>query len=135
MKIRSRWIIFDKWKIFLVKNIKNDFYCLPGWKVEEWEMMKQWFEREIFEELWVRPEVWQLVHIQEFIYKEQTNLEFWYLITNPEDFKNIDLSKTSHSFEIGNCGFYDLDEVDFDYKPLELKEILEKVKKWEFLKS
>ncbi|MDD2515653.1 MAG: NUDIX hydrolase [Candidatus Gracilibacteria bacterium] len=133
MRIKSRGVILDDDKIFLVEIAQLGFYCLPGGKMEEGETTKQCIEREIFEELGVKPQVGQLIYIQEFFDEDgKIVIDFWYLITNSEDFKNIDLLKVSHGFEIGKYGFYDLNEVNFIYKPIELKDVLEKIKKGEF---
>ena len=119
-KIRARWVIFRWNEIFLVmpKWRRNKFFCLPWWKMDKWEDTISCLKREIVEELWVEPKVWNLVYINEYQKKWKSNIDFWYNIENVEDFNNIDLSKTSHwKSEILTCWFYNLKDIDCPLMP------------------
>jgi hypothetical protein len=62
------------------------------------------------EELGIEAQVGPLLYIQEYFDKrlQKVYLEFFYLVTNLEDFMNIDLTQTSHGVEeIAEFGFID----------------------------
>lgn len=125
MQIKSRALILKDWKVFLSEIEKAKFYCLPGWTLEDWETTRECVEREIMEELWVKAQVGPLAFMQEFIRDNwETVIDFWYLIENPEDFENLDISSATHAFEVGDYGFFDLDNTDINYAPKQLKEII-----------
>lgn len=130
-KIRCRAIIIEDSKIFLTvpSLAKEPFYCLPGWKLDEGERLEECIKREVFEELWVNAVVWDMIYVNEFInYTWELNIDFWYLIENIEDFKNLDLSKTSHwKLEILEYWFYDLSKLNKPLKPEFLPEILKEL--------
>jgi len=125
--IKVRWLILKENKVFLCKLRKWNFYCLPWWTLEPWELTKETLEREFIEELWIKPIIWKLVFTQEFVNKFWwTTIDFWYNIENVEDFsKNINLDKNSHWFELSEIWFYNLDKLE-NYKPENLKEIIKK---------
>lgn len=125
LKVKVRWVIIDNSKVFLCRLSTGWFYCLPWWTLEKWETLEECLEREFIEELWVKPIIWDVIYTQQFFSKnkETTWIDFWYKINNPDDYKNIDLSKTTHWFELSEVWFYDLDKIE-NYKPTWLKEIL-----------
>lgn len=107
-RIACRGLIIHDEKI-LVVNLKQeyDYYCLPGWTLEDGEMLDDCIVRELYEELWVEARLWSLWYIHELSLSEEKHLlEFFYRIQNPEDFLRIDLANTSHGFEI-----YDLKRI------------------------
>jgi ADP-ribose pyrophosphatase YjhB (NUDIX family) len=130
--IKARWLILSENKIFLCKLAKQGFYCLPGWTLEPWELVKQTLEREFVEELWTRPIIWKLAYINEFINRDGwTTLDMWYFIENVGDFKEkIDLSKASHWFELSEVWFYDLEKLE-NYRPDNLRQIIKLIKNGE----
>lgn len=99
----------------------NDFYCTIGGGLDEHEGLIDGLKREVLEETGVKAEVGKLLCIQQ--YKDSyDNLEFFFHITNANDFMNIDLSKTSHgAAEIKEIGFYD--PQNLNVLPKFLKEI------------
>jgi len=128
MQIKARWVIINpEWKVFLCKLKKEDFFCLPWGTLEEWELVEACLERELFEELWIKWKIWKLAYINDFIRKKnwESVIDLRYAIQNPEDFTNIDLSKASHGFENSEVGFYDLNKIQWEYKPENLKDVLE----------
>ena len=50
----------------------------------------------------------RLLYVQQYIHAELDHLEFFFQVTNSEDFTSIDLSKTTHGVEeIAEIGFVD----------------------------
>lgn len=128
LRVKVRWVVINEWKVFLCKLAKWDFYCLPWWTLEQWETLKECLKREFIEELWVKPKIWERLYFQEFFSNEKANttIDFWFKVNNYKDFLNIDLSKTSHWFELSEAWFYDLEEIE-NYRPDWLKDL---VKMW-----
>ena len=125
-KIKVRWVIILENKIFLLREINKHFYYLPWWTLEKWESIKNCLKRELFEELWVKAEIWDLISMREFKNNDEIMLDYWFKINNPLDFINIDKNNTSHSFEYYDEGFYDFEILkNLDVKPNNIKEIIE----------
>lgn len=74
----------------------GDWRCLPGGTVEEGESLNGALVREMFEETGVVPELGKLLYIHQFIFKDNDQLEFFFHITNPADYLEIDLENTTH---------------------------------------
>lgn len=125
-KIKVRWVIINNNKIFLVREIKKHFYYLPWWTLEWNETFKECLNREIIEELWIKPIIWDLLNIREFKTENGIILDIWFEIKNYKDFEKIDKDKTSHWFEYYDEWFYTFDELIWkDVKPLNIKQILD----------
>lgn len=88
------------------------YWATPGGGLDPLESIEAGLCREFVEELGVEPVIGRLLLIQQFrMGKEDTDeqLEMFFEITNPDDFRNIDLAKTSHgSAEIAECEFIDV---------------------------
>lgn len=113
LQLVVRAIIPSKGKYLLVKNKPSNIWCLPGGKVEPNEPIIDALERELIEELGVRPIVGQLLFVQQFADKGGERVEFFFLVDNPESYLDSDFSKASHGkLELAQAGFYALDEVD-----------------------
>lgn len=93
---------------------ENDFWCTPGGGVDSLENLHDALRREMIEETGVTPEIGRLVLVQQFGdgiphrhgYVEQ--LEFFFEITNPQDYFSINLTDTTHGeVEIAEYGFID----------------------------
>lgn len=65
-----------------------------------------------------------MIYMQEFIDGERTVLDFWYEVLYLDHFETIDLSSTSHGFELEKVAFVDLETTMEDIKPSNLREIL-----------
>lgn len=83
-----------------------DFWCTPGGGVDEGEGLLDAFKREMREELGVEPKIGRLLYVQQFQHKTKDILEFFFLIENPEDYRNVDLNKTTH-------GLQEIEAIDF----------------------
>lgn len=113
--ISSRAVIYKDGKIFAQKlkdgpdKPKRNWWCLPGGRVETGEMVNQAVVREMIEETGVEPVVGRLMAVQQFNNGESGDyLEFFFEVTNADDYLGIDLSKTTHGLaEVDECGFID----------------------------
>lgn len=86
-----------------------DFWSIPGGKLEPNESLLDGLVREFIEETGVKPKIGRLVLIQQFMNpREDEQLEFFFMIDNPDDFLDLDLSKASHAEdEISESAFID----------------------------
>ncbi len=82
------------------------YWCTPGGGIDPGESLVQALEREIFEELGIKPKVGNLLYIQQFKINDHEQFEFFFMIENSADYLKIDLEKTSH-------GSSEIEEVEF----------------------
>lgn len=115
-RVAVRAIIVDGDKLFCVRHKayggkpEKAYWCTPGGGLEDNESLNQTVEREVMEEVGVRAKVGNLLYIQQYTSKDDghEHLEFFFHVTNTEDFKNIDSKSASHhDIEIGEFGFID----------------------------
>jgi ADP-ribose pyrophosphatase YjhB (NUDIX family) len=114
-RVAARGVILKDGKILGVRLKKykgratddgQDYWCTPGGGVDIGEPLIPALEREMIEETGVKPVVGNLLYIQQFEHKECEHLEFFFHITNGDDYENIDLDKTTHgATEIAEVGF------------------------------
>jgi len=111
-RITVRGIIFKDGKLLAQELMpaedgqKRDYWCTPGGGLERGESLFEALEREMIEETGVRPVIGKLLFIQQFEDTKKEFLEFFFHITNADDYEMIDLSKTSH-------GLIEVENVDF----------------------
>ena len=93
-----RAIIEHRGKYLLVKLLGENFWCLPGGKVEAGEDIQAALKREIIEELGVPPVIGRLSYVHQLIDEAQKSqrLEFFFEVTNGADYAVVDLSQTTH---------------------------------------
>lgn len=84
----------------------SDYWCLPGGGLEEGESLHAGLEREMIEETGVKPVAGQLMYVQQFSIGGKEYMDFFFHVTNHQDYVDIDLSKTTH-------GKIELAEIDF----------------------
>lgn len=111
-RVAVRGIIINDGKIFcqVLKNEegKNNFWCTPGGGLDVGESIVDGLHREMIEETGVAPKIGRLLFVQQFLQGEREHMEFFFHIENAEDYKNIDISGTSHGeLEIHDFGFVD----------------------------
>lgn len=82
---------------------------VPGGGIDSGEALIPALEREITEELGIKPRVGNLLYIQQFSPRNDSeDLEFFFYVKNASDYLNIDLPKTSHGVaEIARLEFID----------------------------
>lgn len=111
-RVTVRGIIIKDGKLFAQK-LKNgdderDYWCTPGGGLDPGESLSDGLTREIIEETGVAPHIGKLLFIQQYADLHKEFLEFFFHITNPEDFHTIDLESTTHGLiEVARCEFID----------------------------
>ena len=86
--------------------INNDYWCLPGGGLDEGEDLIAGLRREMLEETNIEPVVGNLLFINHFSMDDKEHLEFFFYVTNSQDYLNVDLSMASHAED-------EIDELDF----------------------
>lgn len=74
----------------------NSYWCLPGGGLDEGEALVDGIKREMLEETGITAEVGNLLYVQQFMHDGKEYLEFFFHITNSQDYLATDLSKSSH---------------------------------------
>ena len=113
-------IVSDQGEIFCQRlTARNsdgrNFWCTPGGGLEMGESLLDGLHREMVEETGVKPEIGKLLIIEQFAESGEQSahgpneqLEFFFLITNWQDYQHINLEQTSHGVEeVAECGFVD----------------------------
>lgn len=111
-RVNVRGIIFKDGKLLAQQltpgsdGIARNYWCTPGGGLEDGESLHQGLYREMIEETGIAPKIGKLLFIQQFHDGMKEQLEFFFHIENPDDYKSIDLSITSHGVaEITNVAY------------------------------
>lgn len=118
-RVNVRGVIVSDGKLFSqqltpdVDGEPRDYWCTPGGGVEDGESLVTALHREMIEETGVVPKIGKLLFISQFHDGEKEQLEFFFHITNPEDYRSVNLTATSHGAkEIDMCEFVDPSKVN-----------------------
>lgn len=116
-RISVRGIVLHENKLLCVKlktyqgslrTKKEDFWCLPGGGLDAGETLLGGIEREMLEETGVMPRVGKLLYVHQFQSHDSDHVEFFFHITNSQDYLNIDLANSTHGEqEIEEIAFID----------------------------
>lgn len=107
VQLTVRGIVVYDGKLLCCRNHGNDFWCLPGGKVDPGESVIDALTREIVEETGIVPVRGELVYINQFTTDEGTDVvDLFFMIENAEDYISINLALTSH-------GEHELEEIAF----------------------
>lgn len=112
-RIAVRGIIYKNDKVFAQRHKKYgaevSYWSTPGGGLDAGESLREGLRREMMEETGVDPDIGQLLYIQQYGDSDNEYLEFFYLISNADDYDvEINLAATTHgAAEIARCGFID----------------------------
>ncbi len=90
--------------------LDGNYWCVPGGSVDPGEPVLAALHREMIEETGIAPQIGNLLYVQQFKRKKdgEEEIEFFFEITNAQDYLAIDLGKTTHGLdEIEEIGFID----------------------------
>ena len=113
-RVNVRAIIIKDGKLFCQKLNSShtlhdrEFWCTPGGGIDFGESLSEGLIREMIEETGVAPTIGNLLFVQQFMDGEREQLEFFFHVTNADDYVQLDLAATSHGLvEVAKCGFID----------------------------
>jgi 8-oxo-dGTP diphosphatase len=104
-RVAVRGIIFKDGKLLCQKltayrRNDRDFWCTPGGGLDLGEQLEAGLRREMIEETGIDPKIGRLLFVQQFSEDgEKEQMEFFFLIENPDDYETIDLTSTTHGVE------------------------------------
>ena len=113
-KLGVRAIIEHNGLLLAVKNVvsQGDFYCLPGGGVETGENLYEALERELIEELGVKPVIGNLVYVHQMANFNNSGERYgmpglYFHVENSADYFDANFSKASHAHELHIAEFVD----------------------------
>lgn len=100
--IRCRAYIVHEGKLLVVKHAPDaTYWALPGGHMEYGEGVKECLEREIEEELGVRPQIGRLLYVQRFKDRNGSeSAEFIFEVTNGQDYIGFESLDRTHAHEL-----------------------------------
>lgn len=108
--VKCRAIINSGPKLLLVRQAGEKWWCLPGGKVRAGETLAECLERELVEELGVKPRIGKMFYIRELIDHVGHTIEFYFHVKNGKDFKKAETKDASHRFELDEFRIVNLEE-------------------------
>lgn len=132
MKIRNtaRAIIIHEGKLLVFKlRPTDDWYSLPGGKLEGGEYIEDALKREMIEETGVEPVIGKLLVVQDAILEANDIqlIEFFFEVKNTADYVQIDFSKTTHGFEVSEMKFVAPEDESVKIRPSFLPELVKEI--------
>lgn len=107
-RVTVRGIIYQDGKLFAQQLNGKGFWCTPGGGLDPNESLHDGLTRELIEETGIAPKIGKLLYVQQYADSNKEFLEFFFHITNPEDYHTIDLGATTHGLiEVAHCEFID----------------------------
>ncbi len=100
--IKCRAVILHQGKLLLVKHAHDtSFSALPGGHLEWGENLQNCLERELVEELGIKPKIGRLLYVNTYSQTDGKHyLEFFFEVLNGEDYANSTTTETSHAYEL-----------------------------------
>src|SRR5512133_2601574 len=100
--IKVRAIILHEGKLLVVRHPHDtSFVALPGGHLEWGEDIKECLSREMVEELGVRPDIGELLYINNFTQPDgKQHIEFFFKVKNGMDYLDTEKLARSHAHEI-----------------------------------
>ena len=100
--VKCRSVIMHEGKLLVVRHAGNTaFAALPGGHLELGEDIRECAEREILEELGVKPVLGRLLYINNYVGgNEFQSIEFFFEVLNGEDYLEPEKLPRSHAHEI-----------------------------------
>lgn len=114
-KVTARAIILnDGGQLFCVRlkayggKQERTYWCTPGGGLEQGESLEKALSREMKEETGIPPVIGKLLYVQQYRLEDEEQLEFFFHVTNVEDYLKVNLDAASHAEEeIAEFGFVD----------------------------
>ena len=128
----ARAIIIHEGKLLVFKlRPDDDWYSLPGGKMEVGEHIEDVLRREMIEETGIAPVIGKLLVIQDAILPshEVQLIEFFFEVKNATDYLDIDFSKTTHGYEVSEARFVASDDMSVKILPVFLREVVAEINK------